>query len=75
MKTYTSIAPGSWNTEDGKMSIPNDPMNSDRIRMLKEIAAGEAVVVDYVAPPPEPAPLSRQELEDRIAVLERKLDV
>ena len=58
MKTYTEIDPGTFRI--GNMSIPSDPNNTDRARMLEEIAAGDAEVIAYVEPVPDYAELRRK---------------
>lgn len=50
MKTYTHNAAGLvyiYNNSDGTTSsIPSDPNNADYARMLEEVAAGEAEIVE-----------------------------
>jgi len=57
MKTYTETSPGIF--QDGNKSIPSDPNNTDRARMLAEIEAGEAEIIVYVEPEPDYAELRR----------------
>jgi len=50
MKQYQATSGGSF--QIGNMSIPPDPNNTDYARLLAEVAAGTAEIVDYVPPPP-----------------------
>jgi len=50
MKKYQLTEGGSY--QIGNMSIPLDPNNTDYARMLTEVAAGTAEIVEYVPPPP-----------------------
>ena len=50
MKQYKLTKGGSYKISN--MSIPPDPNNTDYARMLTEVAAGTAEIVDYVPPPP-----------------------
>lgn len=50
MKIYKTTESGAYLSDIG--IIPNDEGNTDYSRMLKEVAAGEAEIIDYVEPKP-----------------------
>lgn len=49
MKQYQTTKTGSYILEE--VNIPNDPKNRHYEKMLAEVAAGEAQILPYVAPP------------------------
>ena len=72
MKIYTETSLGTFNG-----SIPSDPNNTDRARMLAEIEAGEAEIIAYVEPVPDYAELRRKAygaLGDQLDMLWHAID-
>ncbi|MAG25550.1 hypothetical protein CMI47_08230 [Candidatus Pacearchaeota archaeon] len=76
MKQYQEAEGGnSWQL--GSSSIPSDPNNTDRARMLAEIEAGEAEIIAYVEPVPDYAELRRKAygaLGDQLDMLWHAID-
>ena len=50
MKKYQLTDLGAYTIDN--MCIPRNPDNTDYARLLAEVAAGTAEIVDYVPPPP-----------------------
>lgn len=47
----------------GGIFLPSDPMNRHYAQMQREIANGEAEIIPYVAPPPEPVTISIEDVK------------